>query len=310
MAQLIKLQDYISRYEIDFYRYPGQFIRLKKENWHKVYEHWELNQPRIETPEELETSGTKESFSLKNLFIRRKEKDLFAQPSISTEQITDIPRDEEQLKHKFLDHIFRFQLKWASSTIREQSELSDDYKYSSTLKFLLQRLPDSFLVLYQPIFRLKNATVEGDIIIITPLSVLCLTFLDEGEGVKIIPKEGRTWFVEQADVQSRILSPLISLKRTEHIIKSIFAKYDIDMPVKKVVISEKNEMVTDMETYNTNYIGEGQYEEWFTQLRKLSSPLKHVQLKAGEALLKHCQTTSFERPEWLEDEEPTMFDLM
>ena len=36
MAQLIKLQDYVSRYEQDIYRYPSQFIKLKKQQWDKI----------------------------------------------------------------------------------------------------------------------------------------------------------------------------------------------------------------------------------------------------------------------------------
>ena len=36
MAQLIKLQDYVSRYEQDIYRYPSQFIKLKKQQWEKL----------------------------------------------------------------------------------------------------------------------------------------------------------------------------------------------------------------------------------------------------------------------------------
>ena len=38
MGQLIKLQDYISRYEQDIYRYPTQFVRLKKQQWSKLHE--------------------------------------------------------------------------------------------------------------------------------------------------------------------------------------------------------------------------------------------------------------------------------
>ena len=33
MGQLIKLQDYISRYELDIYKYPARFIRLKRKQW-------------------------------------------------------------------------------------------------------------------------------------------------------------------------------------------------------------------------------------------------------------------------------------
>jgi hypothetical protein len=40
MAQLIKLLDYVSRYETDLYRYPSQFVRLKKQQWEKMKQHW------------------------------------------------------------------------------------------------------------------------------------------------------------------------------------------------------------------------------------------------------------------------------
>ena len=41
MAQLVKLQDYTSRYQIDLARYPTQFVRLKKNQWDRVKHQWE-----------------------------------------------------------------------------------------------------------------------------------------------------------------------------------------------------------------------------------------------------------------------------
>ncbi|WP_413229413.1 hypothetical protein [Heyndrickxia sporothermodurans] len=41
MGQLIKLQDYISRYEMDPFRYPAQYVRLKKQQWQKLKLDWE-----------------------------------------------------------------------------------------------------------------------------------------------------------------------------------------------------------------------------------------------------------------------------
>mgnify|MGYP005609875703 CR=1 FL=1 len=38
MGQLIKLQDYVSRYEQDIYHYPTQYVYLKKQQWEKVNE--------------------------------------------------------------------------------------------------------------------------------------------------------------------------------------------------------------------------------------------------------------------------------
>jgi hypothetical protein len=41
MGQLIKLQDYISRYETDIFTYPSRFVRLKKQQWERTKTNWE-----------------------------------------------------------------------------------------------------------------------------------------------------------------------------------------------------------------------------------------------------------------------------
>lgn len=53
MAQLVKIQDYISRYEIDLARYPTQFIRLKQNQWERVKHQWQTGEV-IEQWEQLE----------------------------------------------------------------------------------------------------------------------------------------------------------------------------------------------------------------------------------------------------------------
>mgnify|MGYP006875696364 FL=1 len=62
------------------------------------------------------------------------------------------------------------------------------------------------------------------------------------------------------------------------------------------------------EPYRTSLVGKREFDEWFQQKRNISSPLKSEQLKAIEALLSYCQTTSVRRPEWArEDEQLTTF---
>ncbi|MEQ6378577.1 NERD domain-containing protein [Bacillaceae bacterium S4-13-58] len=257
MAQLIKLQDYISRYEIDIFHYPGQFIRLKQENWKKFNSMGELQEAYI---------------------------------------------SEEEKKQYYLDALMPFQLKWASSTIREKSFLDYYYKSNPTLRYFLQRFPDTFLVMFQPIFLLKKAPVEGEIIIITPVEILCLTIIEFPEEVTIIAGDDRTWMQEKDNVRTPFLSPMISLKRTDVIIRSILNRYSINFPVRKLVLSQTNEIQYQTEPYQTKYIGKEAYPEWFKKIRTFKSPLKHMQLKASEALLMHCQTTSVKRSEWEEDD--------
>ena len=58
MAQLVKMLDYISRYENDLSRYPTQYIRLKKYQWERMKTQWEngadLTEWQQEDAEELE----------------------------------------------------------------------------------------------------------------------------------------------------------------------------------------------------------------------------------------------------------------
>jgi hypothetical protein len=299
MAQLIKLQDYISRYEIDFYRYPGHFIRMKKESWAAFVDKWEDEQ--LLWQDMQEDAREKAKFRFQKWF--RKPKDIQVEEDMLFTKQEQTSTDE--IKQKFLDYLFPFQLKWASSTLYESSFLDKKYHHDEVLKFFLQRFPDNIFLMYYPVFQLQNAVVDSDIILITPLEVTCLSILNFDEDIIIIPDEGRTWYIEKDDIQTKIISPMISLKRTESIVKSIFKQQGVSIPIKKIVLAKDNQIRFSLEPYLTEFIGKDQYTNWFNQLRNIHSPLKHIQLKAGHALLKYCLTTAVRRPEWElgEDEE-------
>src|SRR5699024_9468035 len=94
------------------------------------------------------------------------------------------------------------------------------------------------------------------------------------------------------------LSPMISLKRTEQIIRSVLKHYDLEMKINKIILSQANNFLYNVEPYNTLIVGKSKYEDWLRAKKNLTSPLKSIQLKAIDALLRHCQTTSVRRPEW------------
>ncbi|ASN04941.1 hypothetical protein [Virgibacillus necropolis] len=301
MAQLIKLQDYVSRYEWSPYRYPSQYIRLKQENWQKLHHLWEHPQKEtyeVESSEKLSAFAKWKSFIKKNSIheVHNEEDGYF------------LPKTENELRHYFLDELLPFQLKWASSTVTDVSFIDRAYKSDPTLKYFLQRFPDTYLIMYYPIFSIKRAPVDGELILISPIGMEIIYLIDEPENVKILAGDNRTWGIEENDKQSKLLSPLIALKRTEQIIKRILAAEQIDFSIKKVVLSRTNQIVFHTEPYNTKIIGKLEYEEWFNEKRKLVSPLKNRQLKVVDSLLKHCQTTSVKRPEWEEEESTITMD--
>ncbi|MCP8617163.1 NERD domain-containing protein [Salirhabdus salicampi] len=303
MAQLIKLKDYISRYEIDFYRYPGQFIRLKQEKWNKLVELWKGEGEQVNTTSAEQEPPPKKNWFQKmvsNWHDREQSLDFFKKEE--RERETTLPSSMQELKQYYLDRLLPTQIKWATSTIHEASFMEPGLEYHPQLKYFIQRFPDTFFIMFQPIFLIKQAEIEAETIMITPLEVLCISIVEKAPEYQIEAQAERTWILHRNEEKTKMLSPLVSLKRTENIVKSILHANEIDMPVNKVVLSRSNEIMRKNEPYQTEIVDKTAYHDWFEKMRAYQSPLKHTQLRAGEALLKHCQTTSVKRPEWEEED--------
>lgn len=221
------------------------------------------------------------------------------------------PKTKEGLIQYFLDQLFPFQLKWASSTISHVSYTDQKFDYDPTLRFFLQRFPDIYLVMYHPIFNIKKAPIEGEIILISPFEIEIIVLMNEASSsnATIITSDERSWTIETEHDTRKVISPLISLKRTEQIVKSILNTRDVHMTINKTVLSQTSDFLYVAEPYKTSLIGKREFNEWFEQKRKLTSPLKSEQLKAVEALLNYCQTSAVRRPEWERDEDEYLTPL-
>ncbi|MBM7572822.1 NERD domain-containing protein [Aquibacillus albus] len=287
MAQLIKIENYISRYEKDIFHYPGQFMRLKKVNYSKFEQAWE-NQANNKS----EVFSAKQK--IKHIFSANDKTQTEDDLSDDTSKTTSV----KELKQSFLDHLMPFQLKWASTTIGEMSFIDRYYYEDFKLKYFLQRIPDIYLLFYYPVFQLKQTSLDGEILLVSPVEIEIIKFVEMDSTMMIYPSEDRTWRLEKDSVQSTMLSPMISLNRTEQIVRSILKKYKLDFPIKKIVLSRTNSILVHNEPYNTRFIGKDQHEKWLHEKRSFVSPLKHAQLKVCEFLLKHCQTNAVRRPEW------------
>ncbi|MBM7606129.1 hypothetical protein JOC75_004159 [Metabacillus crassostreae] len=314
MAQLIKLYDYISRYEIDAFRYPSQFIRLKRQQWDKVSKAWENNmfhtvmkvsEIQIEQEEEKQTflQKVKNRFSKDEVEIEQQEiKPLVNEAALDDEelqfQFTTIPKTVDDLKHLFLDYIFRFQIRWASSTIREKSSVDIAIYRDKYLPYFMKRLPDQFLLLYRPIFKLKNAPVELEIILIGTTEIYCLSFVEQLDEAIFTGSKEKFWVVRRGEHEKKFLNPLISLNRTGTVVEKLLSSQGVELPVKKLIISRNGYIDYPFAPYDITILDKRTYENWFQRLRQSSAPLKHAQLKAAQVLLSHCLTNSYYRSEW------------
>ncbi len=310
MGQLIKLQDYVSRYEQDIYHYSSQFVCLKKQQWTKLkqaYEEGDINDWLIggennEISQNQDDPIKKRTLSetFKKIFTKREQSEPFhvheGQTVSNREQelgrfLKFPPRTESDLKQQFLDRIFNFQLKWASSTLREKSVVNANYVYDQKLRYFLQRFPDNCLILYKPVFQFKNAPVELDILLMTPTEIWCLTFLEAEEDAVFLADRGRFWTRKHHNrADKKVLNPYISINRMERIIKRILESKEIDMPIRKGIIC-RNGYIDDVNAIHTEIIiDKRSYARWFEGIRNNQSPIKNQQLKSGQALLDYCST--------------------
>ncbi|MBM6616390.1 NERD domain-containing protein [Bacillus suaedaesalsae] len=317
MAQLIKLMDFISRYEMNTYRYPSQYIRLKKQHWNRLKTLWEQGLLEVEKLD-IEDSSKSEKRSIFRSFKGRltkneksaKEIENFSVPGFDEIQESDgdlplehtfknIPKSEDELKQRFLDDLIEFQIRWASSTIREKSYVDRPIYFDEVLKYFLQRFPDNYLVLYKPVFLVQRAPIELEVIMISPTETWCITLLEGKENSVFYGSKDRFWSERYGEEEERIgLSPMISLNRMEKIVRNIYQYHEVELPIRKVVLNRTGYIDYLYAPVDTMLIDKRVYEEWFSSLRRLSSPLKSVQLKAAKVLLQHCQTTYVKRPEW------------
>lgn len=255
LAQLLKLEDYISRYEIDPYRYSSQFIRMKKKQWEEI-------------------------------------KSQFEQAMATEEDKLGLI---DNAKQAFLDKIFLSQLVWASSTIRQISELDQRYKQDSLLKYFLQSFPDNCFLMYFPVFQIKKASVQGEMIFIRPTDIVCLTALEGEEDNVLIGGKGNFWLERNSRGERKIVAPTIALERTEKIVHSILRENGLHLPIRKTLLNRKGFIHAHELSREWECVDKRNYDSWFQKMRHQPSPVKYLQLKAAKVLMASCKTEAVDR---------------
>ena len=312
MAQLVKLLDYISRYENDLTRYPTQFIRLKRNQWERMKADWENGPDHSawqQTVEEEVVDEEKWFSPLFRLFGSRKvtEEELNDESDENEDELDNeesfgfnpsliyTPDSIEQLRKIYLDQLFQFQIKWASSTLSDKSRVHPKYYRDSLLRSFAQQLPDNYLLFYYPVLLLKKAPVELEVIIVTPIECMCITVLEEEDVAAFIGNSDRFWVKKIREKESKLLNPLIALNRTETILSSIFKGQEIDIPVRKYLISRNGYIDYPGTAFDVTIVDRRSYDSWFKALRNSSMPMKFAQFKAAQAILENGQTTAVSR---------------
>ncbi|MFV8827633.1 NERD domain-containing protein [Alkalihalobacterium sp. APHAB7] len=312
MAHLIKLEDYISRYQFDMQRYPTQFTRMKKERWYYLKNEWEqLRLPNsneevqhVNTVAEEESTQanilklTVEKFKKWNVFFKDKKGEEVEVIEIAGEEEDRIPlkaKNLEHLKRLFLDDLYESQIMWASSSLLERSYLNPKYKYDQQLRFFAQQIPDNYFLMYSPVFWIKQAPVDMDIILITPSEIHCITVLEGSEHSVFEASSDRFWVELVHKKEKKILSPIVAVNRMASIIKDLLQENNCEFPIKRTVLA--NDCIIDYkgQGLKVELVDKRTFSQWHEKLKKHPSPIKSQQLKVAKLLLDHCHTSAHVR---------------
>lgn len=303
MAHLIKLEDYVSRYETDIQRYPSQFTRLKKERWHHLKREWlQANVERKNREDDgdienwFENTGgnffTSALEKLKQIPWKKKQKHEDWEEDSSFLSLKGKELDE--VKDMYFADLYEAQLRWASSSLLEESRLHPKYKYDLRLRQLLRELPDNYMLLYYPVFVIGKAPVEMDIILISPTDMYLMVMLEGQPDTIFEPATDKYWY-ETEQERKKILSPLLSLNRMTGMMREILKRSDISYPMHRVVISPDSFIDYLPTLGKTELIDKRTYRDWLEKRRRHPSPIKKAQIEFADVLLQHTLTTSFKR---------------
>ena len=289
MAHLIKLEDYESRYQFDLNRYPSQFSRMKRERWYYLKNEWEQAQQEldvfeVEAEEQTNESGWKELFQ--RLFSRKDK--LREDEPAEDEKLRLKSMTLPELKQMFLDELFISQLRWASSSLLGESSLDPRYKRDEWLRFFTLQLPDNYFLMYKPVFHIKKAPIDLDIVLISPAELILITLL-EGHEYSIFEASTNRFWIEYVHQEKRKrLSPLLSMTRMSGVIETILKENQFSFPIRRIVLSPTSMIDNRLPNINVEIVDKRTFRHWHESLKRQPSPLKHEQMKVTAILLDYC----------------------
>ncbi|WP_432352290.1 NERD domain-containing protein [Sporosarcina sp. A2] len=324
MAQLVKMLDYVSRYEHDLSRYTTQFIRLKRSQWERMKTQWDngvdLASWQIAADDETRSEPNisvegvrKKRFLTLSRFLpfRKDESEAASEEKVSdqedelqfTPNIIQDPRSLQQLRKLYIDQLFHFQLKWASSTLTERSRIDGKFMQDRLLHDFLEHLPDSYLLFYYPVLKIKKAPVELEIIIMTPVECICITVLQVENGSVLVGSGERFWDKKLGENESKLLNPTIGLNRMAKIVSNLFVAAEVEVPIRKVLLTVESYIDYPGASYDIQLVDKRDYPRWLEKAKNSSIPMKSMQFKAAQVILDLCQTTAASRLFETEDEQ-------
>ncbi|MCQ2008698.1 MAG: hypothetical protein ABF629_00435 [Sporolactobacillus sp.] len=256
MAQLIKINQCISRYQMNFRSYANRYNWLKKRRFAEWKEDWE------------HVHGIQQSDDGADIY-------------------------KNQLKHEFEDWLFDKQLEWSTRTAFEWSSFPDTIYSEHWLRHLIKEINDVSFFMYLPVLLTRSGPVQLDSLLIANDVICCVHPLLGNPGDVFQPVSQRNWNVITNGAQRPLLNPLISLRRTKAVVSAFLQSKGLrSMEVEAVVYAPDGYIESKAGEFEARFIDLRNEAEWFQKMDQHSLLMKRGQIECAEALLNNSETVS------------------
>ncbi|SFG42436.1 hypothetical protein [Sporolactobacillus nakayamae] len=255
MAQLIKVNQCVSRYQLNLRCYANRYNWLKKRRMEAWREKW-LDKHTIQN------------------------------------SVSGVDKYSNHWKIGFDDWLFDKQVLWSTRTAFERSARPDDILTEQWLRRMLKGINDVSFFMYRPVLLTKSGPVQLDSLLITNDRICCVHPLLGETGDVFQPYSQRMWNqITNGAAVRPLVNPMISLRRTKAVVAAFLkGKGLTSMQVATVVYAPDCYIEDTVNDYETDFVDQRNESEWFQRMDQHSLLMKREQLEAAEALLKMSET--------------------
>lgn len=158
---------------------------------------------------------------------------------------------------------------------------------------MLHLLNDQFGMFYRAVIQYQQGEVELSPFVVGPSAIYILDWLDGEESIYHI-KRSKLWREQPFKASPKnIVNPLISLKRTEDILRLILGS-EFMLPIERVVIASQGYFDQMPKETTTTYVSKVDFTEWLRKMNLSAVHTKAFQMRVCEQILKETVSVTFQ----------------
>lgn len=193
-------------------------------------------------------------------------------------------------RKEFENWLFRMQLDWATRTPERRSICPDEIEDAAWVRKLLHQINDLSFLAYRPVLLTKSGAVQLDSLLITNDVIWCVLSLPGEAGSVFQEISGRKWREIITGGEREVLSPLISLRRTQTVIGAFLKQEGIAMKTASAVLAPQGFIEFVPDDSGAALVDLRGMRNWLDEISRHSLMLKKTQLQTADALLAHFET--------------------